>query len=308
MEENNQSMGNNNSVLNDSRATNSNNTANSHNVDNHSVDNHSVTTHSVDNHSMDSHDTHVINLHGLSVDEALKLAQTIEFEKQMAREEAKREMEEKQVSQLHAQPYATQQKSVALGTITPIPGSEKYRDTTILLPPEASQATVHPLPPEKKRNMLLPACVIVVLLIGGCVLFLSRSEKKEQPDSQPAPTEISTSAKVQSSQNSAVQPKASSAPKTSNPATKETTPTKTSQQPLPTKTIDTNYEVGMRAFNTGDGYEAVKAFKASGSKESLNMLGKIYENGCGSIEANPMMARKYYKEAEKKIDYMNIVH
>lgn len=303
MEEKNQSMGNNNSVLNDNRTndsnntTNSNNTSNSHNIDNHSVDNHSVTSHSVDNHSMDSHDTHVINQHGLSVDEALKLAQTIEFEKQMAREEAKREMEKKQVTQT----YATQQKSVDFDTITSIPGSEKYRDTTILLPPEASQATVHPLPPEKKRNMLLPTCVIVVLFIGVCVLFLSRSEKKEQPDSQPAPTEISTSAKIQSSPNSAVsQPKASSALKTSNPVTKEATHTKTSQQPLPTKTIDSNYEAGMRAFNAGDGYEAVKAFKASGSKESLNMLGKIYENGCGSIEANPMMARKYYKEAEKK--------
>ena len=84
-----ETSGNNNSILNDSRTYDSNNTTNSHNVDNHSVDNHSVSMddHSVDNHSVDSHN--VVNHHGLSMDEALKLAQTLEQEKQKAREEAR---------------------------------------------------------------------------------------------------------------------------------------------------------------------------------------------------------------------------
>jgi len=56
----------------------------------------------------------------------------------------------------------------------------------------------------------------------------------------------------------------------------------------------------MKAYNAGDGLAAVQAFKASGSKESLRMLGKIYDEGCGSVEANAMMARKYYKQADAK--------
>ena len=77
------------------------------------------------------------------------------------------------------------------------------------------------------------------------------------------------------------------------------TPT-ANQKPAEVKPKDAKYEAGMSAYKAGDGLAAIQAFKASGSKESLRMLGKIYEEGCGSVEANAMMARKYYKEAENK--------
>ena len=84
-----------------------------------------------------------------------------------------------------------------------------------------------------------------------------------------------------------------------------TTNAQATAKPVVTKTVtskpvDKNYESGMKAFKAGDGLAAIQAFKASGSKESLRMIGKIYEEGCGSVEANAMMARKYYKEAENK--------
>jgi hypothetical protein len=56
----------------------------------------------------------------------------------------------------------------------------------------------------------------------------------------------------------------------------------------------------MNYYNAGQGLEAVREFKASGSKASLLMLSKIYEEGCGSVEANAMMAMKYRKEANNK--------
>ena len=62
---------------------------------------------------------------------------------------------------------------------------------------------------------------------------------------------------------------------------------------------DSNYENGMKAFNSKDGLEAIKCFKSSGSAESNYMLGVIYEQGCGNVAANAMMARKYFKTAAK---------
>lgn len=60
---------------------------------------------------------------------------------------------------------------------------------------------------------------------------------------------------------------------------------------------DTNYENGMKAYQSQEGIEAIKYFKKSGSAESNYMLGLIYEQGCGNIAANAMMARKYFKTA-----------
>lgn len=60
---------------------------------------------------------------------------------------------------------------------------------------------------------------------------------------------------------------------------------------------DANYEAGMRAYNSGDGLEAVRNFQSSGSAEANYMLGVIYETGCGGVEANAMKARSFYKKA-----------
>ena len=68
--------------------------------------------------------------------------------------------------------------------------------------------------------------------------------------------------------------------------------------PKPQPKVDTNYEAGMAAYTAGEGLEAIKKFQASGSADAYYMLGVIYENGCGSIAANQMKARDYYKKAK----------
>lgn len=60
---------------------------------------------------------------------------------------------------------------------------------------------------------------------------------------------------------------------------------------------DTNYEAGMKAYDAGNGLEAISAFKKSGSAKAYYMLGVIYENGCGNVDKNPMLARKNFKKA-----------
>lgn len=65
----------------------------------------------------------------------------------------------------------------------------------------------------------------------------------------------------------------------------------------PVKKNDVNYDAGMKAYEAGDGIEAVKKFKASGSADSYYMLGVIYESGCGGVGKNAMMARQNFKKA-----------
>ena len=60
---------------------------------------------------------------------------------------------------------------------------------------------------------------------------------------------------------------------------------------------DAKYDAGMKAYESGDGLKALENFKASGSAKSYYMIGVIYENGCGSVAKNAMMARKNFKKA-----------
>ena len=53
----------------------------------------------------------------------------------------------------------------------------------------------------------------------------------------------------------------------------------------------------MKAYEAGNGLDAITAFKKSGSAKSYYMLGLIYENGCGNVGENAMMARKNFKKA-----------
>jgi TPR repeat protein len=53
----------------------------------------------------------------------------------------------------------------------------------------------------------------------------------------------------------------------------------------------------MAAFNAGNGLDAVKAFTNSGSADAYYMLGVIYEQGCGTVGKNAMLARKNFKKA-----------
>lgn len=320
MEDSNKSIGNNNSILNDSRATNSHNATNSNNVDNHSVDNHSI-----DNHSVDSHDTHVINHHGVSLDEALK---AIEQERQKAKEEAKRELEnelrlkeealrlerDKFLNMQDANASASQERPYYdMSLVEPLPGSEQYQSNNQKneIPPQPTNS--HPTSPSSQKSMM-SYVIVGALVIAGIFFFVYNNSDKEntvtqtetitQPQQQPviseAPSKGSSSSTAKTTTNK-------SSSQASTPAQNIASQQQTAPvvEPLAetnakSSVRDADYDAGMRHYKAAEGWEAVQAFKASGSKESLRMLGKIYEEGCGSIEPNAMMSRKYYKEAEKK--------
>ena len=62
-------------------------------------------------------------------------------------------------------------------------------------------------------------------------------------------------------------------------------------------TPDAPYEEGMVAYEAGNGLEAIRAFNRSSYPEAYYMLGIIYEQGCGSIGKNPILARRNFKKA-----------
>ena len=68
-------------------------------------------------------------------------------------------------------------------------------------------------------------------------------------------------------------------------------------KPVAVTETDANYDAGMKAYEAGNGLDAISAFKKSGSAKSYYMLGLIYENGCGNVGKNAMMARKNFKTA-----------
>lgn len=68
-------------------------------------------------------------------------------------------------------------------------------------------------------------------------------------------------------------------------------------QPVAVEKPDANYDAGMKAYEAGNGLDAVNSFKKSGSAKAYYMLGLIYENGCGNVGKNTMMARKNFKKA-----------
>ena len=144
---------------------------------------------------------------------------------------------------------------------------------------------------------------VVAVAVVAIVAIMMIPEKEEETTS----TQLTTAPAVAPKENKPNSTKKTTTTKpTAQKATAETvvatstTNAQATAKPIAAKPVDRNYESGMKAFKAGDGLAAIQAFKASGSKESLRMIGKIYEEGCGSVEANAMMARKYYKEAENK--------
>ena len=155
--------------------------------------------------------------------------------------------------------------------------------------------------PKKNKTWIVIAAIAAVAVVA--VLALRPSH--EEAETTPAPVEQTFVSTKKTAPATSKQTTTTSQTTTATTTTKATA--NTAAKPQATNAVaavekpkDANYESGMKAYKSGDGLAAVQAFKASGSKESLRMLGKIYEEGCGSIEANAMMARKYYKEAENK--------
>ncbi len=137
--------------------------------------------------------------------------------------------------------------------------------------------------------------VIMVVIATIVLFFIFRPNQKQVPT---APAKEKQELTI----THPAKEKAISPQKTGNTATQTqeaaaTASTGRTAVKPPVAQKDPNYESGMAAYNANDGLTAIKAFKASGTKESVYMLGIIYEKGCGSVSENAMMAHKYFKQA-----------
>lgn len=138
--------------------------------------------------------------------------------------------------------------------------------------------------------LVLVAVIAVFVLLGG-------GESKEENTTAPAPASTEQVQSAEPQKRTTPAEPASSAPA----AQKETKVVPEQQsapvvQPVANQT-DANYEAGMKAYKAGNGLDAINAFKKSGSAKAYYMLGVIYENGCGNVGKNAMMARKNFKKA-----------
>lgn len=157
---------------------------------------------------------------------------------------------------------------------------------------------------QSKTNTTLITLLLGIIAIIAIVLLLGKGQSieqnvtvitgKEQVEKSKDNEEKSSDNPVSigKPENPGVQPQEVS----NGGTTPRPTPAKPTPKPQPK--VDANYEAGMAAYNAGEGLEAIKRFQASGSAEAYYMLGTIYERGLGSIAANQMKARDYYKKAK----------
>lgn len=141
---------------------------------------------------------------------------------------------------------------------------------------------------------IIAVCVGLVVAVGLFLVLRTPGETTTPPQENTPQEEVTGK---RATERPAAKPEATyeeSAPEV------RTAPARTKKAAAPAqKTTDANYEKGMKAYQSKDGLEAVKCFKSSGSAEANYMLGVIYEQGCGNVSANAMMARKYFKTAAK---------
>lgn len=139
------------------------------------------------------------------------------------------------------------------------------------------------------------ALIIGLLLIavaGIACLFIGGNEDSGQTQQAVQQVEQSTGNQPASKTVSQPATQAGQSVKQS-PAAVE----KTSAPAQPTVKKDASYEAGMKAYEAKNGLEAISAFQKSGSAKAYYMIGVIYENGCGNVGKNAMLARKNFKKA-----------
>ena len=136
---------------------------------------------------------------------------------------------------------------------------------------------------------LIIIVLIVAAIAGAYLLFSGDSKVESQPDAI-----VQSEAEPQQEQKS--EPAPLQETKKETPKKSEPAPEK-KPEPAPVKKSDVNYDAGMKAYEAGNGLEAINKFKASGSADSYYMLGIIYESGCGTVGKNAMMARQNFKKA-----------
>lgn len=133
--------------------------------------------------------------------------------------------------------------------------------------------------------------IVALLVVVIAVFVLLNGDKKEQETPVPVVAENTKPADTPANnqKEQAKVPEKQVAPV-------ETPKEQPASQPVVEKE-DPNYDAGMKAYNAKNGLDAISHFKKSGSAKAYYMLGVIYENGCGNVSKNAMMARKNFKKA-----------
>ena len=141
-------------------------------------------------------------------------------------------------------------------------------------------------------NMKWFIAIIVLAAIIG-FFALSGGNENKQNDMEPTAQETQEASVPQSESAPTVKEE----PKTvytEEPASEKNNTVKAAEEKP-----DANYEAGMKAYEAGEGLEAIGHFSKSGSAKAYYMLGIIYESGCGNVGINDMLARKNFKKAAK---------
>ena len=145
-------------------------------------------------------------------------------------------------------------------------------------------------------SMIWIIIVLVLVAVIAVFVLLRGGDSKEENTTTPAPASTEQVQSSESQKRTAPSKSASSAPAAQKKMESAPEQTAAPVQSAVTK-IDANYEAGMKAYEAGNGLDAINAFKKSGSAKAYYMLGVIYENGCGNVGKNAMMARKNFKKA-----------
>lgn len=157
---------------------------------------------------------------------------------------------------------------------------------------KSSYSEVAPKQSGSRSWIIILAIVVVICVV---IFALPKGEDKSATTETKTETvETTTQPAVSAPKVTTTQP---STPVTTSTPAPTSQPKATTQQKVEIK--DTNFEAGMKAYNAGEGLDAINYFNKSGSANAYYMLGVIYENGCGNVEKNALLARKNFKKAAK---------
>ncbi len=277
---------------------------NSHNVD---------SSQHIDSHNSQVVDSHnVVNNHGYSLEDFEKLARMKDEWERKAREEMKRDIEEKQRTQNVASvPNPSYSREVDWSNISPLPGSEQYRPHQNIhpqpqQPTPVSQPTVVYTSTSSPKWPIVLAIVAVIVAAAVVIAFVGKgAEQKEKKVETPTEVvvqqsqpQVSAAAKNSSSAKKSSQTTSSTTAKSSTPARQTTTTqqqTTNSYSSAPAQTV----EKPQTAAPKVSPFEEAKTKADAGDAASCYKVAMAYKDGDG-VSKNLSSAFSYMKAAADK--------
>ena len=246
----------------------------------------------------------------MSVEEALKLAQTIELEKQRAREEAKREMEEELRKQKETAPQTgTYARGASLSHVEVIPGSEKYQPSRQQHPNVSPHPTVQypQSSSSKNRGVIILSVIAGIIIIGVIFSFLNKSNDREehktvaqaevvsQPQQTVSPSKSTSSTTAKKTSQSKTQTSTKATTPKANPQTtaKQTSSSQTASE---TRVVETPKSIPVKSTPAISPFEEAKTKADAGDAASCYKVAMAYRDGDGVGKSLPS-AFSYMKKA-----------